>query len=322
MDVQDWQASRLRIRNSRYLQDGNVKPWPWSIQVQILGAEGSGRHSLLDRICLDEFIPNDDPFTERDSACKQTNLRGLTCNVWFETPTSLTSHGGGFALSKQELFYWLTRGMRDCDALILVYDLTDPSSFRELCEFCARCELEGVGVAPGSSLPCLVVGTKADLPNQEHVHDGERLAKRLGGRFVTCSSRTGEGFPELMEAAIGPVVDARTALIQESEDMLGQAIRALLAWAGEKRTGLRKRLSKRKRASELRRPVSRPRCTGAPPRWTMRSLISLPLCQSLQGMSSFDSENSEASLLVPCPPEWQLSVDLVEPAATDWAPRF
>ncbi|RMJ15269.1 hypothetical protein CDV36_005054 [Fusarium kuroshium] len=219
MDVQDWQASRLRIRNSRYLQDGNVKPWPWSIQVQILGAEGSGRHSLLDRICLDEFIPNDDPFTERDSACKQTNLRGLACNVWFETPISLTSHGDGFALSKQELFYWLTRGMRDCDALILVYDLTDPSSFRELCEFCARCELEGVGVAPGSSLPCLVVGAKADLPNQEHVHDGERLAKRLGGRFVTCSSQTGEGFPELMEAAIGPVVDARTTLIQESEDM-------------------------------------------------------------------------------------------------------
>ncbi|RSL77978.1 hypothetical protein CEP51_008602 [Fusarium floridanum] len=119
MDVQDWQASRLRIRNSRYLQDGNVKPWPWSIQVQILGAEGSGRHSFLDRICLDEFIPNDDPFTERDSACKQTNLRGLACNVWFETPISLTSHGDGFALSKQELFYWLTRGMRDCDALIL-----------------------------------------------------------------------------------------------------------------------------------------------------------------------------------------------------------
>ncbi|KAL6359731.1 hypothetical protein LRP88_07154 [Fusarium phalaenopsidis] len=129
---------------------------------------------MVSQICLDEFIPNDDPFTERDSACKQTQLRGLTCNVWFETPISLTSHGDGFALSKQELFYWLTRGMRDCDALILVYDLTDPSSFRELCEFCARCELEGVGVAPGSSLPCLVVGAKADLPNQEHVHDGER----------------------------------------------------------------------------------------------------------------------------------------------------
>ncbi|RSL99279.1 hypothetical protein CDV31_012237 [Fusarium ambrosium] len=189
MDVQDWQASRLRIRNSRYLQDGNVKPWPWSIQVQILGAEGSGRHSLLDRICLDEFIPNDDPFTERDSACKQTNLRGLACNVWFETPISLTSHGDGFALSKQELFYWLTRGMRDCDALILVYDLTDPNSFRELCEFCARCELEGVGVAPGSSLPCLVVGAKADLPNQEHVHDGERLPRAYGGGDWTGGGR-------------------------------------------------------------------------------------------------------------------------------------
>ncbi|KAL2680544.1 hypothetical protein Neosp_008146 [[Neocosmospora] mangrovei] len=189
MDVQDWQASRLRLRSSRYLQDGNVKPWPSSIQVQILGADGSGRHSLLDRICLDDFIPNDDPFTERDSAHKQTHLRGLACNVWFETPISLTSHSDGFALSKQELFYWLTRGMRDCDALILVYDLTDPSSFRELCEFCARCELEGVGVAPGSSLPCLVVGAKADLPNQEHLHDGERRLFGTNGG----GDRTGGG---------------------------------------------------------------------------------------------------------------------------------
>lgn len=48
MDAEDWQVSR--IRNSRYLQDGVVKPWPWGFQVQILGAEGIGRHKLLSRV--------------------------------------------------------------------------------------------------------------------------------------------------------------------------------------------------------------------------------------------------------------------------------
>lgn len=48
MDAENWQAKR--IRNSRYLQDDAVKPWPWGVQVQILGSNGSGRRSLLSRV--------------------------------------------------------------------------------------------------------------------------------------------------------------------------------------------------------------------------------------------------------------------------------
>ncbi|KAF4995964.1 hypothetical protein FDECE_12625 [Fusarium decemcellulare] len=324
MDIDDWQASR--IRNVRYRQDTDVKPWPWSIQVQILGSEGSGRHSLLDRICRGQFAADDDPFKDRDNGCKQINVQGLTCNVWFEIPSSLTAHGRGYALTKQELFLWLTRGMRDCDALILVYDLTDSKSFQALCKFCARCEIERVGVAPGISLPCLIVGTKADQPNQMHLKDGQRLAERLGGRFMTCSSLTGRGFEDLVDVAIDPVVNARTRLMHESEDVLGQAIRSLLAWAGGKRMGLRKRLSKKRKRThdddDDGPPATRVKCTGAPPRWTMRNLINLPLCQSHQRDTGFESEGSDISIQSPCPPEYQLSVDIVEPATTDWAPRF
>ncbi|KAM5362157.1 hypothetical protein ACJZ2D_012679 [Fusarium nematophilum] len=178
MDVHDWQASR--IRNSRFLQDGDVKPWPWSFQVKIIGTAGSGRHSLLDRICFDEFTDDDDDsFVERDSGCRQTSIRGLTCNVWFEIPISLTSHGDGHALTEEELFFWLTHGMRDCDALMLVYDLTDAKSFELLCEFCARCVYQDVGIA---SLPCLVVGTKCDLPDQRHSGAGGGGCRARRGR--------------------------------------------------------------------------------------------------------------------------------------------
>lgn len=55
MDVDNWQANR--IRNCRYLQDGKVKPWPWGIQVQILGAQGCGRHSLLKRVSVSFSCP-------------------------------------------------------------------------------------------------------------------------------------------------------------------------------------------------------------------------------------------------------------------------
>ncbi|KAM5350452.1 hypothetical protein ACJ41O_006957 [Fusarium nematophilum] len=322
MDVHDWQASR--IRNSRFLQDGDVKPWPWSFQVKIIGTAGSGRHSLLDRICFDEFTDDDDDsFVERDSGCRQTSIRGLTCNVWFEIPISLTSHGDGHALTEEELFFWLTHGMRDCDALMLVYDLTDAKSFELLCEFCARCVYQDVGIA---SLPCLVVGTKCDLPDQVHVYDGERLARRLGGRFVTCSSRTGSGIPGLVEAAVGPVADARTSLMRESEDALGEAVRTLMTWAGGKRmNGLTAMTAllrwKRAAAASLPRPMSRATCTGAPPWWTMRTLSSLPLRRSVQGLLGFEPQGSDATL-EPCPPEYQLSMDLLEPATRDWAPKF
>ncbi|KAK7398413.1 Ras-like protein member 10B [Neonectria punicea] len=323
MDVDNWQANRLR--NSRYLEDGTVKPWPLGIQVQILGVEGCGRHSLLNRLCQDEFTESYNVTWDCNSGCRRVDIRGQSCNVWFDTPVSLTSYGDGYPLSEQEHFAWLTRGIRDSDALILAYDLSDPRSFQLLCEFCARCELAGVGVGPGTTLPCLVVGTKADLPNQSHVDDGWRLARRLGGSFVVCSARDGLGFAELVEEAVRPVVEARTRLMRESEETLGEAVRHLMAQTPGRRPSLRRKLSARvgRRGGEMegRRLVTRARCTGAAPRWTMRALISPPPWVVSRVAGSKLGE-SEVTLLEPCPLEYQLSVDLVEPAATDWAPKF
>ncbi|CAM1509428.1 Fc.00g031670.m01.CDS01 [Cosmosporella sp. VM-42] len=316
MDVENWQASR--IRNSRYRQDSAVKPWPWGMQVQVIGAQGSGRHSLLNRIYADRF-GDAAPLAGDHSGCRQTRIRNLPCKLWFDVPKSLTSFGEGTHLSKQGLFAMTARGLRDCDALILVYDLTNEKSFQAICKFCRRCELEGVAVAPGKSLPCLIVGTKCDRPNQVHVEDGYKLAKKLGGQFIQVSSRTGEGFGGIVEEVVDPVLDARIKLMQESEETLGEAIRTLMA-----RTSVRKVRIKKlaKKEMEQRRPVSRARCNGAPPRWTMRPTInSLPWQPSATSRPS-DSDSSDASLLVPCPPEYLLSVDLVEPAATDWAPKF
>ncbi|KAH7145676.1 P-loop containing nucleoside triphosphate hydrolase protein [Dactylonectria estremocensis] len=321
MDVDNWQANR--IRHSRYLQDGRVKPWPWGIQVQILGAEGCGRHSVLNRICLDQFVESYCVTSNCNSGCRQARIRGQPCSIWFDTPVSLTSHGEGYPLGPREHFSWLTRGIRDSDALILAYDVADPRSFQALCEFCARCELEGVGVAPGASLPCLVVGTKADRPSRVRVEDGQRLADRLGGGFVVCSAKDGRGFAELIEEAVGPVIEARTRLMRESEETLGVAIRHLMAGATARRPSLRKKLSVRRRAKdpEVRRPVTRARCTGAPPRWTMRRLLRPPPWGVTAGPGS-ESDESEVTLVEACPLEFQLPVDLVEPAATDWAPKF
>ena len=207
-------------------------------------------------------------------------------------------------MTKQDLFASTARGLWDCDALILVYDLTNEKSFQAICKFCRRCELENVSVAPGKTLPCLVVGTKYDRRNHCHVEDGYKLAKRLGGKFIQVSSRTGEGLDGLLEEAAGPVIDARIRLMQECEETLGDAIRRLMAWTAK--------LTKK-------RPEMRPelaKADGAPPRWTMR-----PIIEPTWQVPSRSSESSETSL-PPCPPEYQIPVDYVEPAATDWAPRF
>lgn len=207
-------------------------------------------------------------------------------------------------MSKQDLFALTARGLWDCDALILVYDLTNEKSFQALCKFCRRCELENVSIAPGKTLPCVVVGTKCDRRNLFHLEDGHKLAKKLGAKFVPVSSRTGEGLGRLLDEVVGPVIDTRINLMKECEETLGEAIRRLMAWTT--------------RRSKIR-PEPRPelmKAHGAPPQWTMRP-ISDPIWQA----PGRPSESSEASL-PPCPPEFQLSVDLVEPASTDWAPKF
>lgn len=165
-------------------------------------------------------------------------------------------------------------------------------------------------MAPGKSLPCLIVGTKCDRPNQVHVEDGYKLAKKLGTIFIQVSSRTGEGCYGLIEEAVNPVIDARVQLMHESEATLGESVRALMAW-------MERRRLKKRREIDHRRPTSKALCNGAPPRWTMRDLPSLPRWNSFDRLSDSSSE-----AVVPCPPEFQLSVDLVEPAATDWAPKF
>lgn len=243
---------------------------------------------------------------------------------------------------------------------MLAYDVSSPKSFQDLIEFCARCELGGVGIAPGTSLPCLVVGLKGDLAGEVQAEDGWRLARRLGGRFMTCSAKTGEGFPEIVEAAVTPVIDARTRLIRESEETLGAAVRELLLSGRLRRrrrrlllrrimpsptTTLRKKLSvcARRTPTEARRPPPQPqpqpsqpsqppsrawRCSGAPPRWTMRELVSPPPLRIGRGAgpssgSGSESGDSDAATLVdPCPPEFQLPADLLEPASTGWEPEF
>ncbi|KPM34205.1 hypothetical protein AK830_g12368 [Neonectria ditissima] len=221
MDMENRQANR--ILNSRYPQDGPVKPWPWSAQVQILGAEDSGRHSLLNRLCQDTFTTS---LNATNSGRRRIETRGQSCDIYFDIPVSLDEQ----------------KHIAQLDALVLVFDLSDPRSFQVLCAFCARCELAGVELGP-----CLIVGTKADLvePRSQAVDDAWRLARRLGGSFVACSARDGSGIEALAEEVVQSVVEARKRLVRESEETLGEAVRRLMAQTPGRRPSLRRRLSAR-----------------------------------------------------------------------------
>ncbi|KAF7562150.1 hypothetical protein G7046_g1976 [Stylonectria norvegica] len=321
MNVEDWQATR--IRNSRYVQDGAVKPWPWRIQVQVLGGGGSGRHSLLNQICWGKLDRTGVHPMDPDVGYREEEMRRLPCSVWFDTPPSLTSYGAGCIFTKTELFTIVSRGLRECDALVLVYDVSDPRSFQVLCEFCTRCEREGISVAPGVGLPCLIVGNKTDLASRVPVEEAERLARRIGGKAITCSALFGVDSLSLLQQVVDPVIDARVQLMHESEEVLGESIRALISWASKQRSHMKRQLSARTPKGRRPTPSTRyvppwERLRGAPPRWTMRQIRSPP---ELPPAHKLGDSETEVNVPVRCPSEYQLPVGLVEPAATEW-PRF
>lgn len=292
------------------------------------------------------------------SGCKQVVIQDLACNIWLEVPQALpsTKYQDHSVLWVRESFAQTARGIRDSDALILMYDLARPRSFQVLCDFCARCEADGVEVAPGTTLPCLVLAvrrssttepttttTRSEAEDAVAMELGKRLAKRMNGSFLVCTPRTGEGLDEVIEAAVWPVINARRTLIRESEETVGDAIRSVLTRRRRTRCCLKDNGSAAALVSCCPGPTyadrwlspqtNTPR-NGAPPRWSMRRPVE-PMSQPWHD-PDFDTESEYgypkkkrsgsfttlSSLTVPCPPEYQLSVDLVEPAATNWAPKF
>ena len=85
---------------------------------------------------------------------------------------------------------------RSTDGVILMFDLTDATSFSSFQQWAAE-----VFTNIGAEVPLVIVGNKADLQNHEvDLVDADRFARELNAEFVVTSAKTGMNIGYLFQA--------------------------------------------------------------------------------------------------------------------------
>ncbi|KIN94341.1 hypothetical protein M404DRAFT_1008413 [Pisolithus tinctorius Marx 270] len=139
-----------------------------------------------------------------------TKHRGLVCGV---SHTFQTMEVDG---RKVKLGIWDTAGMekfrvitapfyRGAQGVILVYDITDKTSFDALAGWLAEIDQH----VP-STTPKMIVGNKLDQEHSRQVStsDGELFASRNGALFREASAKTSAGVTEVFEDLVKQVLSA------------------------------------------------------------------------------------------------------------------
>ena len=92
-----------------------------------------------------------------------------------------------------QAYYDKIRGMyyKDANGCVLVYDVNNPESFKNLDKWINELE-ENIG----TKVPTLLVGNKADLERKVSREEAVAYAIKHGFTFLECSAKTGEGIDD------------------------------------------------------------------------------------------------------------------------------
>ena len=151
-------------------------------KVLLLGNASVGKTALFGRFFTEEF--------------KETDA---TIGVDFKTKDmTLTGKSGGTKLAKLQI--WDTSGSeryrsmtnayyRGAHGCLIVYDITDYKSFQAIDDW-----MDNVKAHADESIVPLLIGNKCDLEDKREVsiEDGEKLAERLGVKFIETSAKSGQ----------------------------------------------------------------------------------------------------------------------------------
>lgn len=151
-------------------------------KIVILGEGRVGKTSLLQQFVKKTF---DEQQASTQSAAyldKTVQVRGVQVQL------SLWDTAG------QERFHSLAPiYYRDADGALLVYDVTDPETFKRVAKW-----VEELKMVKGSGVALAIVGNKIDLRTQARVpvQDAEAYARDIGARHSLASAKLGQGVEE------------------------------------------------------------------------------------------------------------------------------
>jgi small GTP-binding protein len=145
-------------------------------KVVVLGSGGVGKSALTIQFIQGNFVEKYDPTIE-DSYRKQVEVDGQLCTL------DILDTAG-----QEEYSAMRDQYMRTGQAFILVYSITDPSSFQD-CEAIHDQLLRSVD---SDSVPLVLVGNKCDLEEERGVstQEGQKMAEKFGHcKFFEASAK-------------------------------------------------------------------------------------------------------------------------------------
>ena len=159
-----------------------------TIKVVVLGLAAVGKSALSIRFIQNSFVTDYEP-TITNNYNKSVVIDKVTYSVDI-LDTAGMECGSTF---KPGIF-------RTRDCFIIVYDITDRSSFENV----SQIHEDILRIKDCHSVPCVIIGNKVDLKEDREVsyEEGVQLAKQMGAVFMETSAKTGQNVNESIETSI------------------------------------------------------------------------------------------------------------------------
>lgn len=178
----------------------------YKCKVVLLGDKSVGKSSLVKRFCQNEFLDKYDvtmgvAYSQKVLSHHSDNM--IRMHIW--------DTAGEEKFRAMTSFYY-----KDADAVILVYDVSDENTFRNLNywigELNNRVDRKDVCI--------IIVGNKVELPPEKIKSDfviADDFAKRNGMKFFRTSAKTGEGVSEAFQYLVEKFVDFAENKVSKKE---------------------------------------------------------------------------------------------------------
>jgi len=164
-------------------------------RVVVVGAGGVGKSCLTIQYIANRFVADYDPTLE-DSYRKQTTVNEIPCIL-----DIIDTAGQDDFMAIRESYY------KDGDGFIIVYDVTQRTTFADVSEFHAAI----LRVKDCQVVPCILVGNKADIDDKRKINrsEGEALAKKLTCRFIETSAKNKTNVDEMFSQLVEEIMRMR-----------------------------------------------------------------------------------------------------------------